>query len=59
VPFEFVKKDVLEMALGCSKHLLGFLHNSPNPVIDMDIVIRHDKWLAEYKELMAEYGATI
>lgn len=57
--FERAKAEVLEMGLGLSKTLLQLLHNSPNSVIDMDLITRHDKWTNEYAELMDKNGPTI
>jgi hypothetical protein len=57
-PFERVKAEVLDMALGSSKRLLSLL-NTPTEITDMDLITRHDKWLQEYEELMRKNGPTI
>ena len=58
VPFERVKAEVLEMALGASRRLLHLLKTSDG-VTDMDLISRHDKWLEEYEELMQKNGPTM
>jgi hypothetical protein len=59
VPFERVKAEVLEMVLGASSSLLSLLRNTPNKVTDMDLIMRNDKWLNEYNELIQNNGPTI